>query len=128
MVQDESSAPPTSAILADSQKLRRENAMLQQEVEVAKKRIRQKVQQMYQENDVLKRDNIRMQMLLAEVKQIRDVHATQEKENSAFMDEDTAVPEENTSLCEPLACLERVEPGKVMSTPRVSQAITAGAR
>merc|ERR1719240_222462 len=54
---------------------------------------------MYQENDVLKHDNIRMQMLLAEVKRIRDVRPIQDMEIPTSTDEYSVVAEENTSLC-----------------------------
>merc|ERR1719281_909756 len=129
MAQDESSGAPRSEILAENERLRRENARLAQEVEVAKKQIRSKVQRIHTENDALKRDNIRLQMLIAEVKRIRDVRASLDNESSTLADEYDVLAEENGQLREKLARSqkdvsplvqkpERVEPGKLMTTPR----------
>jgi len=137
--------PPSTGraaeISSENERLRRENELLKAEVEKAKKQIRNKVQRIHTENDVLRRDNVRMQMLIAEVRRIREVRANLDKESSELADEYESLAEENEELRERLARADggavtqpsplvaqpiRVEPGKAMLTPRQTPAILGG--
>merc|ERR1719375_2278593 len=128
-------------IQAENERLKKENEILKEEVEKAKRQIKSKVLRIHTENDLLRRDNVRMQMLIAEVRRIREVRQTLDKESSELADEYESLAEENEALREKLARAdadsgspspmvvrpERVEPGKVMSTPRPTPAIASNA-
>merc|ERR1719375_489631 len=90
-------------IQAENERLRTENEQLKQEVEKAKRQIGSKVLRMHTENDLLRRDNVRMQMLIAEVRRIREVRQTLDKESSELADEYESLAEENEALREKLA-------------------------